>query len=167
MIIQGKTLLKLAIEIEKIGEEFYTQLKKLFPKDSKEYKLFEKLIDVERKHRKIFEKTFRDLKVEQLQNIKVNKEELLHIRELVEGKIFDDIKSAKIFIEKDPGVLHLINYAIGFEIDSLYFYQQIEPFILPVEKEVIKTVIREEKKHIKMLMNYRIELKFKNHNQKR
>jgi rubrerythrin len=145
-------ILEMAVQTEKIGYQFYTQMADKFKHDGELVKLFNTLATKEKVH----EKTFTDLKttVSKSGPEPVEWDEVSnYMRAFVESEFFlgkgkslpsmDRIKSAK----------EAVNFAMGFEKETLLYFLEMRNLVK--EKEVVDEVINEEKSHIMWLASFK------------
>ena len=160
MIIPGELAIMMAIQTEEAGIEFYDALKKSFPSESAKYKLFEFLQKDEEKHRIIFKRLQSQVKVEKRRIVNFAEKEIENIKIIVKAKIFDEMEKAKECLFQEIDLSQILLCAIGIELDSVYFYEKIGEKILPSEKDIIKSIVKEEKSHVDKLISIRTELRF-------
>lgn len=160
MAIPGEKAILLAIEIEKKGVHFYNELRKVFDSHSPAYHVFSTLVDEELKHKKIYEMLLNKIKVEKRKIINFTAAEIKGIQNLIEGKIFDQMEKALRYISQSLDLSQILLYALGFELDTYYFFQKLDEKIVPAEKEIIKNILKEEKSHIEKLIKMRSEYKY-------
>jgi len=73
------------------------------------------------------------------------------MRALLDDKLYNNVSPAKFSANvKTP--LDAISYGIGFEKDSIIFFNEIMNYTVDARKDVIKKLIEEEKQHIVYLV---------------
>ena len=143
-----------AVQTEKLGYQFYKTMAERFAKDSGLNKLFSTLATKELRH----EKTFREL----LEIIKdqepANWEEAeQYLRAIVESEFFLGKLSSLPSMENVKGVEDAVNFALGFEKETLLYFYWIRDAVK--EKEVVEEIINEERSHIMWLNNFKDSFK--------
>ncbi len=141
----------LAIRIEENGERFYRQAMGEVSSPRLK-KLLEWNADEEAEHREFFKE-----KKNAIRDPKDAEDELAEqmsgfvLRDAVSDHAFslEEVDFSKIFDEKE-----LIRKAIGFEQDSITFYELIASFISdPATLEEIENIKEEERKHVTLLQD--------------
>jgi len=80
---------------------------------------------------------------------------MAYLRDHIDGKaVFrGDLKgSLKATL---ASAISAIDFAIGREMDSILYYQEVRAFVPERQKEVVDRIIEEERKHFIMLSNAR------------
>ncbi|MDD5067887.1 MAG: hypothetical protein PHF84_12645 [bacterium] len=162
MAVAGEKIVMLAIQIESAGIEFYTALKRMFSPHSSSFEIIESLLLDEYKHKKTYEILLNKIKVEKKKIIEITPKEIEGIRALVEGKIFDQTEKAVKYVSQNLDLSQLLLYALGFELDTNYLFEKLEEKIIPAEKEIIRTILKEERTHIEKIIKLRAEIKYDN-----
>ena len=149
-MFSANEILDMAIKIEKNGEAVYRNaIDKV--SEPELVPLLEWMADEESKHADWFS------------NLKLNimRKRANPFMEELSRELFDDILGDKNFSLKDidfssiDKINDLIAIFIGFEKDSVLFYEVLEPFIEdPDVLENLKKIIEEEKNHIKKLQQF-------------
>ncbi|MBS3765516.1 ferritin family protein [Candidatus Bipolaricaulota bacterium] len=146
--------LKIAIEIEKNGREFYEgMVTETEDQDIKE--IFDDLATQEVKHMKTFEEMLGDVEVEKgpdLNSLLYEGLEESYLSALADSKVFSpanrNIEEAKRVDTRDE----LLSIAISLEKDTiLYYYEILQKAKNSGDQELIMDVIEEEKSHVKRL----------------
>ena len=155
-IFSVQEVLEMAIQTEKLGAEFYTNMAEMF-KNNEEFKtLFEILAGKEREHEIVFHSIME--KMGSSYQMPDNwGEAAKYLRAIVESEFFlGDDKVLPNFghLETVEGV---VNYAITFEKVTLLYYLELRDIV--EDKEAIHDIINEEKGHIVWLSGYRKQLK--------
>ena len=146
--------LKIAIEIEENGSQFYEGM---IPEveDTEIEDLFKDLATQEIDHKKTFQEMLGEAKIERGQDINsllYGKLEDSYLEALADSKIFnpvnENIQAAKRVDNRDE----LMAIAIPLEKDTiLYYYEILETAASTKDQELIKKIIEEEKTHVKRL----------------
>ncbi len=148
-ILWIREVIEQAIQTERLGYQFYTEMAKRFGENEGLKKLFETLAVKELRH----EKTFSELKeISGTEEPEGWDEVSQYLRAIVESEFF---------LGKDkslPSLKHLekasdaVNFAIGFEKETLLYFYAIRDMVKG--KEVIDEIINEEKSHIMWLNKF-------------
>jgi len=146
--------LKIAIEIEKNGREFYEGM--LEETEDQEIRdVFSDLANQEVKHRETFEEMLGDVETEEgpdLNSLLYGGLEDSYLSALADSKVFtpanENIKEAKSVNSRDQ----LLSIAISLEKDTiLYYYEILQNAKNSDDQDLIMDVIDEEKSHVKRL----------------
>lgn len=155
-VFSVKEVLEMAVQTEKLGAEFYTNMAARFGGNEEFRKLFEMLAEQEREHENIFHSIME--KMGSSYQMPENwGEAAKYLRAIVESEFF--LGDGKVL----PNFEHLktaddvINYAITFEKVTLLFYIELRDIV--DDKEAVYNLINEEKGHIVWLSDYRKKLK--------
>lgn len=148
--------LKIAIEIEENGKQFYEGM---IPEveETEIEDLFKDLAKQEVNHKNTFKAMLGEAEVERGEDINsllYGSLEDSYLQALADSKIFnpanENIQAAKRAGSRDE----LIAVAISLEKDTiLYYYEILELAESAEDQELIKKVIEEEKTHVKRLAN--------------
>ena len=142
-------IVELGIEKEKKRRDFYSLCaEKLDNKSVKE--LFTKLRDWEETHVKKF-KAIRDFIKESRETEAYEGELNSYMQALLDDKLYNDVSPAK-FSSNVKAPSDAISYGIGFEKDSIIFFNEIINYTVDSRKEVINKLIEEEKQNIVYLV---------------
>ena len=152
-ILNAHDVVRFAIRIEEDGELFYREAAGLA--ENKEARaLFARLADEEVGHRKIFQGISETLGGYAPAET-YDGEYMAYLRDHIDGKaVFrGDLKgSLKATL---ASAISAIDFAIGREMDSILYYQEVRAFLPERQKEVVDRIIEEERKHFIMLSNAR------------
>jgi len=141
-----------AVQTEKLGYGFYTTLAERLKKDKGLNKLFTTLATKELRH----EKTFREL----LDVIKDEEpadweEAEQYLRAIVESEFFLGKNKALPSMKNVKTVEDAVNFALGFEKETLLYFYGIKDAVKEKEKEVVEEIINEERSHIMWLNRFK------------
>jgi rubrerythrin len=142
-----------AIQTEKLGSEFYTEMARRFQSDSDLKKLFETLSAKEQMH----EKTFQELK-SGMEDDKLDygEEASQYLRAVVESEFFLGRGKSLPALESVSTAIEAVFFAIGFEKETLLYYHAISEAVK--EKDVMDKIINEERSHIVWLNKLKTKL---------
>jgi len=145
-------VMEMAIQTEKLGFQFYTEMAEKFKKDDGLVKLFMTLANKEKVH----EKTFTKLKasVDQHGAEPVEWDEVSnYMRAYVESEFFLGKGKSLPAMDHIKTVRDAVQFALGFEKETLLYFMELRSIVK--EKKAIDEVISEEKSHIVWLDSYR------------
>jgi rubrerythrin len=139
-----------AVQTEKLGKEFYTQMAEKFRDKAELKKLFELLAAHEIRHGESFLSLGTQLKDEEPEGWG---EVTLYLRALVDSEFFLGKDKCLPSLEHVKTAAEAIDFALCFERETLLYYYTLREALKG--KEIIDTIIREEKSHIVWLNNLR------------
>jgi rubrerythrin len=138
-------IMEMAVQTERLGQEFYTVMGSTFQKNRELHDLFKTLADKERIHAQ----TFAELKtmVSKTGPEPVQWEDVSdYLRSFVESEFFLGKGKALPSMDRITTVAEAVRFALGFEKETLLYYMELRTIVK--EKAVVDEVIQEEKKHI-------------------
>ena len=155
-IFNASEIYQFAIRIEENGEKFYRlMVEKLDEPKVKE--LFTLLADDEVVHKK----TFKEM-LSQIENYEPPEsypgEYFEYLRAYVDNVLFS-INKFDEDVEKIHNALEAIQFAIDKELDSVLYYQEMRNVVLAHQKELIKNIIEEERRHVVKLSEIKRTMK--------
>lgn len=145
----GSELVEIAIQIETCGEAFYDEALKHL-KGEKIQKIFRWLRDEEKHHAVLFERILSkltDIDAEWRQN----DDYITYMRALAENRVFPDADAARAAVVELANEVDAIQYAIGFEKDTILFLYEMRPMVREMDREVVDRLIAEEQRHVRTL----------------
>jgi rubrerythrin len=149
-------VLKLAIEIEKNGQEFYASMANKV-KDEKLKDTLNLLANEEEKHKKVFEDILESLGETEVVETYAG-EYQAYMKALADECVFtQDILKKK----KDEGfdkTVDLLDFALRIEKDSIILYSEMKENLLG-NQDVLDKVIEEERKHFIMISELKEQYK--------
>ncbi len=132
-----------AIQTEKLGYNFYTEMAEKFSKDENLKNLFNTLALKEQQH----EKTFSSLKDRTGDQLLEGWEEASkYLRAIVESEFFLGKNKSLPSLKHLETAADAVRFAIGFEKETLLYFHSLKDVIK--EKEILDVIIDEEKSHI-------------------
>lgn len=145
-----KEVLEQAIQTEKLGFQFYSEMANRFKENEKLKDLFTTLANKELAHEKTFSELLDmiDQKVEEGWD-----EASLYLRAIVESEFFLGKNKSLPSMAGIKDITDAVTYAIGFEKETLLYFYGIRDVVK--EKEVVDEIINEEKSHIRWLMSFK------------
>lgn len=143
-----------AVQTEKLGYQFYTTMAEKFRKESEELnRLFMTLAEKELRHEKAFSELLvliGDAEPEGWEDVSQ------YMRAVVESEFFLGKNKSLPSMEKIKTVEDAVNFAIGFEKETLLYFYEIKSAVK--EKEIVDEIINEEKSHIMWLSAFKSSL---------
>ena len=145
----GHEIVDMAVITEERGYEFYkTAEENASSEETKQ--LFAYLADEELNHKKIFS-GLKDYIDDTPQGTPIDWEDVgKYIKAMVESSIFLGNKNID-FAANSETDKKAVEFALGFERDTLLFFYELKDMIKSSGKDVISKIINEEKEHIKRL----------------
>lgn len=143
-----REIVEQAIQTEKLGNEFYTNMAERFKENNELKKLFELLATHEIKHGKVFEDLRKELKDEEPEGWD---EISLYLKAIVESEFFLGSDKCLVSIKNVQTAEDAVKFALCFERETLLYYYTLREMVK--EKEVVDKIIREERSHIVWLNN--------------
>jgi rubrerythrin len=138
-----------AVQTEKLGYQFYTEMSKKFTENVRLRELFDTLALKERGH----EKKFSNLKEKVRAEERVDWEEVSkYLRAIVESEFFLGRGKSLPSMEHVKTVADAVTLALGFEKQTLLYFHAIRDAVK--EKSVVDEIIAEEKSHIVWLSDF-------------
>lgn len=152
IIFSGKELLDIAIQIEKNGFAFYSNVgEKLEAGKARDLILW--LADEEKGHIKKFEDILSTLRWEELDMTPAEQEEYtLYLKALADARVFTTELKARECAATVRNELDAINLAIGFEKDSLLFLHAMKAMVPGEDAFAVEELQWEEMMHLKKLV---------------
>jgi rubrerythrin len=155
-VFSVQEVLEMAIQTEKLGAEFYTNMAEKFKDNEELNKLFILLAEKEKEHENVFHSIIENMGSSYPMPDNWG-EAAKYLRAIVESEFF--LGDDKVL----PNFSHLetaqdvINYAITFEKVTLLYYLELRDIV--DDKEAVYDLVNEEKSHIVWLSDYRKKLK--------
>lgn len=148
-IFAGSEIVEIGIEIEKNGRDFYNTLVRQ-SKDIKAKENFEFLAKEEEKHIKVFQGILDSL--EKYQPAESYPGEYFAYMNALAGEyVFTQKDKGKQLAEKTSGDKEAIDLGIGFEKDSIIFYEGMKKCVPEFDLKVLDSLINQEQQHLRML----------------
>ena len=156
VMLSSEEVFSLAMEIEESGHAYYTTIAESAKfKDVSE--LFRFLAEQEIAHYRYFEKLKR-----QAPELLVDAEEWEqtseYIRATTQSRFFVGQDRAIQLAKRAGNALEAIDYAIGFEKDTLLYFYELQNVSPADSKESAMKIVEEEKRHVKLLAQKRKEI---------
>jgi len=152
-IFSASEIMEIGIKIEENGRDFYREAAAR-SKNESAVKIFELLAGEEEEHMKKFESILSAVKRYEPGEAYPN-EYFSYIKSLSGEYVFTkDKKGAEIAaaVNSDKEAVDL---GIGFEKDSILFYEEMKKFVLEEEKNIVDKLLDQEKQHLRKLNDLR------------
>ncbi|MBC8525252.1 MAG: ferritin family protein [Candidatus Cloacimonetes bacterium] len=155
-IFNASEIYQFAIRIEENGEKFYRQMAKKLD-EPKVKELFALLADDEVVHKKTFKEMLSQIETYEPPESYPG-EYFEYLRAYVDNVLFS-INKFDEDVEKIHNALEAIQFAIDKELDSVLYYQEMRNVVLAHQKELIKNIIEEERRHVVKLSEIKRKMK--------
>lgn len=142
-----------AVQTEKLGAGFYRDMAGRFESNKKISRLFRTFADMESAHELKFTEIKNRAKDEKIEGWE---EVSQYLRAIVESAFFLGKGKSMSAMRNIKTASDAINYALGFEKETLLYYLGIREHIKG--KKAINEIIKEEKSHIMLLSKYKKNL---------
>lgn len=158
-IFAGSEIVELGIQIEKNGRDFYSALAKK-SKNQKAAEVFKYLAAEEEKHIKVFQEILS--KTEKYEPAGLDADEYF--------AYMNALASEYVFTQKDKGEeiaktiktdLEAVNMGIGFEKDSIIFYQGIKKVVQDYDVKIVDELVKQEESHLRQLLDLKAKIQIK------
>ncbi len=138
-----------AVQTEKLGYRFYTEMARKFGENARLRELFDTLALKEQGH----EQKFAELKEKVSGEEMVDWEEVSkYLRAIVESEFFLGKGKSLPSMEQIKTVSDVVKLALGFEKQTLLYFHAIRDAVK--EKSVVDEIIAEERSHIVWLSDF-------------
>lgn len=144
-IFHGNELVRIGIIIEKNGYDFYEIMAKKAKKNALK-KIFDFLAGEEKRHIIRFNIILKSAQGDR-QADSYPGEYKEYLRQLAKEYVFTKAETAKAVTRRIKNDKAALDIAIGFEKDSILFYEAMRAFLRDAEKKIIEELINEEKNH--------------------
>ena len=153
-IFAGSEIVELGIQIEKNGKDFYTALVKR-SKNQKAREIFEYLASEEEEHIVTFQKILDSM--HRYEPIEAYPEEYFaYMNALASDYVFTQKDKGEEIAKKTKSDKEAINLGIGFEKDSIIFYEGMKRVVPENDHNVIDELIIQEQNHLRQLYDFKI-----------
>ena len=150
IVFSGPEVIEMAIRTEKNGEKFYTCHAEKAEVESVK-SLFTYLANEEAKHIEDFSRLY-DIVKETGETIFGDYEEFkAYMETFADSKFLTNFTAESDKIKDSTDVREVIEFAIGFEKETLLFFYGLLDFISEKGKDIVKNIIEQEKSHVKEL----------------
>lgn len=150
LVFSGPEIIEMAIRTEEKGEKFYTSHAEKAEVESVK-SLFTYLANEEAKHIEDFSKLY-DIVKETGETIFGDYEEFkAYMGTFTDSKFLTNFTAEADKIKDSTNVQEVIEFAIGFEKETLLFYYGLLEFISEKGRDIVKNIIEQEKAHVEKL----------------
>jgi rubrerythrin len=156
MMLSSEEVFSLAMEIEESGHAYYSTIAES-AKFSDVADLFEFLAEQEIAHYRYFEK-LKQSSPELIIDAEEWEQTSEYIRATTQSRFFVGQDKAIKLAKSAKNALEAVDYAIGFEKDTLLYFYELHNVSPADAKESAMKIVEEEKRHVKMLSQKREEL---------
>jgi rubrerythrin len=139
-------IIEQAVQTEKLGYAFYTDMARRFEENNALKKLFGTLALKEQKHEKVFSQLKEKTGVEEPEGWE---EASMYLRAIVESELFLGKNKSLHSLKHVKNERDAVNLAIGFEKEALLYFHGLRDIV--EDKTALDTIIHEEKSHIREL----------------
>jgi rubrerythrin len=147
LTFSGPEVIEMAIRTEENGQKFYLSYAESAKQDSVK-SLFKYLAEEENKHITDFQKLY-DIVKESGESIFGNYEEFkAYMESFADSKFLTNFTREADALKGSTDIKKILDFAIGFEKETLLFYYGLMDFISEKGKPIVKDIIEQEKKHI-------------------
>jgi rubrerythrin len=155
-VFTAREIAEAAVEKEMKRRDFYANVTKLST-NPEMTKLFEFLTAEEDRHVATFVKLRDGVPVEEVRPEEYDADMEAYMDSVVEERLYSKIGSED-FVQKAIDARDVFRLAIALEKDAILFFWEFLPYVNDKDKEVVKTLMNEEKGHIRMLWKLKQEL---------
>ena len=152
-IFSGSEVVEIGIQIEKNGRDYYSTLMNQ-SKSEKARELFKYLSSEEEKHILTFQKILETVQKYEPQGLDSD-EYYAYMNDLASEHVFTQENKGTEIAKTIKSDKEAIEKAIGFEEDSIVFYEGMKKIVPEYDLKVVEWLIGQEQNHLKQL----IELK--------
>jgi rubrerythrin len=155
-VFTAREIAEAAVEKEMKRRDFYANVTKL-SKNPEMTKLFEFLTAEEDRHVATFVKIRDGVPVEEVRPEEYDADMEAYMDSVVEDRLYSKIGSED-FVQKAIDAKDVFRLAIALEKDAILFFWEFLPYVNDKDKQVVRTLMDEEKGHIRMLWKLKQEL---------
>lgn len=147
LTFSGPEVIEMAIRTEENGQKFYTEhAEKADKKNVKS--LFTYLAEEETKHIEDFKKLY-DVVKETGETIFGDYDQFkAYMESFADSKFLTNFTREAQMVQETTDINEILDFAIGFEKETLLFYYGLMDFISEKGKQIVKDIIEQEKKHV-------------------
>jgi rubrerythrin len=150
LTFSGPEVIEMAIRTEENGQKFYLLHAEKTEKENIK-SLFQYLADEEGEHIKDFQKLY-DIVKETGESIFGDYEEFkAYMSSFADSKFLANFTAEAGKLKDSTDMIEILDFALGFEKETLLFYYGLLDFISEKGKSIVKEIIEQEKKHIMKL----------------
>jgi rubrerythrin len=159
VFFSGEDLVRIAVQNEDTGYDFYTMAGDR-AKSPKMKEFFGYLAHQEKVHKEKFLELAEGIRNSGQPGEPSDRGEVgLYIKAMTDSHLFSGEDRSIVMAAKAADEISAVEFAIGFEKDTLLFFYQLADLVHSMHKPLVQTIINEEKEHIRRLSEVRKELK--------
>ncbi|MFA5393026.1 MAG: ferritin family protein [Candidatus Ratteibacteria bacterium] len=142
-------IIKVAIEIEKNGYQFYTEAAKLTRSNSVA-ELFQNLAREEIQHQTFFEGLAKLIPCKEVNGTNQPDE---YLSAIADASIIQQKRGIKLVTEKRLTDQEALDFAVQVEKNAILYYTELLRFVTEKERGMVEELVAEEKKHLTNLIS--------------
>jgi len=155
-VFTAREIAEAAVEKEMKRRDFYANVTRLST-NPEMTKLFEFLTAEEDRHVATFMKLRDGVSVEEVRPEEYDADMEAYMDSVVEDRLYSKI-GLEDFVQKAIDAKDVFRLAIALEKDAILFFWEFLPYVNDKDKQVVRTLMDEEKGHIRMLWKLKQEL---------
>jgi len=155
-VFTAREIAEAAVEKEMKRRDFYANVSKLSTNPEMS-KLFEFLTAEEERHVATFVKLRDGVSVEEVRPEEYDADMEAYMDSVVEDRLYSKI-GLEDFVQKAIDAKDVFRLAIALEKDAILFFWEFLPYVNDKDRKVVRTLMDEEKGHIRMLWKLKQEL---------
>lgn len=155
-IFSASEIVKMAIEIEKNGRDFYGALMQK-ARDIRLQNIFSLLAQEEEKHIRAFQGILKEAEEKQERGIESD-DYYAYMKSLSERYVFTKENTGKGVAATIKNEGDAIEKAINFERESIIFYDGVKKVVPESGRKIVDALIEQEKEHLSRLSSIREQL---------
>jgi rubrerythrin len=148
-VFSGSEIVEIGIQIEKNGRDFYREVSNCSQSENSK-KVFNYLMDAEEEHIETFSRLLSSVKSYEPPEAYPG-EYFSYMKALADDHIFTKPGAGCDIGKKVSSDMDAINMGIGFEKDSIKFYEGMKKVVPEKDHGMLDSLIKEEQKHLKEL----------------
>jgi rubrerythrin len=152
-IFQATDIVEMALELEKSGEVFYRRAAEKVDSDQVRT-LFQELADEEQDHYAAFQKLSSATSWDQASVPEMEWDQYMnYLQATIQSAFFEGSEKALALAEEVSDSREALQMAMGFEKETMLFFHDLHDKVSGPDKEIVESIIAEEKKHLHRLAN--------------
>ena len=155
-VFTAREIAEAAVEKEMKRRDFYANVTRLST-NPEMTKLFEFLTAEEDRHVATFAKLRDGVPVEEVRPEEYDADMEAYMDSVVEDRLYYKIDTED-FVQQEIEAKDVFRLAIALEKDAILFFWEFLPYVNDKDKQVVRTLMDEEKGHIRMLWKLKQEL---------
>ena len=155
-VFTAREIAETAVEKEMKRRDFYANVTRLST-NPEMTKLFEFLTAEEDRHVATFSKLRDGVPVEEVRPEEYDADMEAYMDSVVEDRLYSKI-GLEDFVQKAIDAKDVFRLAIALEKDAILFFWEFLPYVSDTDKKVVRTLMDEEKGHIRMLWKLKQQL---------